>query len=213
MIEAVVFDLDGTLIDSEAVAFATGREIFGPHSPVFDADFFHALVGVDDATARIRITEALPAGTSFETIHGAWRRAIRARFIAEGVPLKPGARESLERLKTLGFPIAIATSSLEESATFKLDRAGIAGYFAEVVVRESIVSPKPAPDAYLEAARRLGIAPERCLALEDSTLGAQAAWSAGMRVIQIPDVVAPKARPEWEIAPDLLTALQIAGLA
>lgn len=212
MFAAVVFDLDGTLVDSEAVSLATGLEVFGRYDPGYDTDFFHSLTGVDDQTAKTRLVAMLPAEVSYDAVYGEWRRLIRARFLREGVPLKPFARESLEHLKGLGLPLALATSSLQESASFKMNRADITQYFDQVVVRESILSPKPAPDAYVEAARLLGVDPALCLAFEDSTPGAIAAHAAGMRVIQIPDVTAPPENPIWEVEPDLWSALRHLGL-
>lgn len=212
MFDAIIFDLDGTLIDSEAVSLAAGLEVFGPYSSGFTTAFFHSLIGTDDDTARRLITARLPEGIPYEEVHGVWRRMIRARFIAEGVPLKPGAKATLAALSAKGLPLAIATSSLAASAEFKLTRAEIACYFNAVVVRESIAAPKPAPDAYLEAARQLNVDPKRCLAFEDSALGATAAFAAGMQVYQIPDVVPAPADAPWQVASSLSEACTRLGL-
>ncbi|MEO6518022.1 MAG: HAD family phosphatase, partial [Pseudoxanthomonas sp.] len=110
-------------------------------------------------------------------------------LVDSGLPLKPGARELLQDLFDLGVPMAVATSTRSERARTKLARSNIAHYFRHVVTSSDVLHPKPAPDLYLLAAERLGLAPHHCLALEDSEFGVRAASAAGIRVIQVPDLL------------------------
>jgi HAD superfamily hydrolase (TIGR01509 family) len=111
------------------------------------------------------------------------------RRVARGLPLKPGARELLQDLSTLGVPMAVATSTRGDRARLKLASSGLDGYFRHVVTSSDVVHAKPAPDLYLLAADRLGIPAIECVALEDSEYGVRAAYAAGLRVIQVPDLV------------------------
>jgi HAD superfamily hydrolase (TIGR01509 family) len=115
-------------------------------------------------------------------------------------------------LGRLDLPLAIVTSSRRASAAQKLALAGIAGHFTRVVVLEDVTTPKPAPEAYLLAAARLGVAPDRCLAFEDSEPGAEAAYRAGCTVVQVPDILPSQGRWAHHLAPDLLTGARLAGL-
>ena len=110
-------------------------------------------------------------------------------LVEEGLPLKAGARELLQDLSGLGVPLAVATSTRGERARIKLARSGIDGYFRHVVTSSDVTHAKPAPDLYLLAAQRLGVPPAECLALEDSEFGVRAATAAGIRVIQVPDLI------------------------
>ena len=111
-----------------------------------------------------------------------------------------------------GLPCAVATSSRRASALRKLDLTGLAPHFATVVTFDCIASPKPAPDPYLEAARRLGIAPGRCIAFEDSDPGAAAAHAAGMTVVQVPDMAETTGPHAHHLAASLIEGARMAGL-
>lgn len=212
MAEAVIFDLDGTLIDSESVTIAAGTAVFAAHGHAVDHGLFHRLIGVDEPTGAAILRAALGPDLQLDRIEADWRAAIRAIYQDRGVPLRPGAAELLETLRGNGYPLAVATSSNRDSAAWKLDRAGLAGHFQTVVSLNCIRRPKPAPDPYLEAARRLGADPARCVAFEDSDTGAASAQAAGMVVVQVPDVVAPSGRHASHIAADLISGARAAGL-
>jgi HAD superfamily hydrolase (TIGR01509 family) len=129
-------------------------------------------------------------------------------LLEEGLPLKAGARELLQDLFDFGVPLAVATSTRGQRARIKLARSGIDGYFSHVVTSSDVAHPKPAPDLYLLAADRLGIPPRECVALEDSEYGVRAASAAGLRVIQVPDLV-----PATDLARSLATVVESLPLA
>lgn len=212
MFDAVIFDLDGTLIDSEAVGIATGIAAFGLHGYEVTAELFHRMVGMDMASGETVLRAALGADLPLARIKADWNALTRARFLDEGVPLRPGAAELLGHLTAAGHRLAVATSSRRESAEWKLTQAGLRGHFETVVALECIARPKPAPDPFLEAARRLGAAPVRCLAFEDSDTGAAAARAAGMTVVQVPDQVPTAGHHATLVATDLMSAARSLGL-
>lgn len=212
MTQAAIFDLDGTLIDSEAVTIAAGTEAFARYGHTIGPEVFHRLVGVDQPTGDVLLREMLGTDLPLDRIKADWAAGSRRLYDAHGVPVKAGARELLEMLRARSVPLAVATSSGRHAATWKLDRTGLHGLFDTVVTLDCITRPKPAPDPYLEAARRLGIAPARCIAFEDSDTGAASAQAAGMTVVQVPDVVTPSGRHASHIAADLISGARAAGL-
>ena len=207
MYDALLFDLDGTLVDTESIALATGMAAFAAHGHPMDEGFMHSLVGVDEPTAARLIRAAVP-GLDLDAVNRDWRAGFNAGVEA-GLVLKPGAK-ALLAMTTL--PLAIVTSTGRPGAHRKLALAGIAGAFRHVVTLDDVSAPKPAPEPYLLAASLLGLPPGRCLVFEDSETGAEAAHRAGCVVVQVPDVVPSAGRWAHHLAPDLLTGARMAGL-
>lgn len=207
MYDALLFDLDGTLIDTESISIETGLAAFKAHGHVVGRDFLESLVGTDDPTADGMIRSAFP-GIDLAAVNRTQKAAFLER-IEGGLVLKPGASELLAAMR---LPSAIVTSSRRDSARRKLAAAGISDIFSHVVTLDDVTAPKPAPDAYLVAAALLGLDPGRCLVFEDSEIGAEAAHRAGCVVVQVPDVVPSQGRWAHHLAPDLLTGAQMAGL-
>jgi beta-phosphoglucomutase-like phosphatase (HAD superfamily) len=207
MYDAILFDLDGTLIDTESIALATGMAAFAAHGHSVDVAFMHALVGKDEPTAARIIRSAFP-GVDLEAVNLHWRDGFAAG-VDGGLPLKQGAEELLSLARQ---PLAIVTSTGRPGAHRKLGIAGIAGAFTHVVTLDDVSAPKPSPEPYLLAASLFGVAPERCLVFEDSETGAEAAHRAGCVVVQVPDVVPSQGRWAHHLAPDLMTGARMAGL-
>lgn len=212
MTQAVIFDLDGTLIDSESVTITAGTAAFAAHGYSVGEDLFHRLVGVDQPTGAGILRAVLGEDLPLDRIKADWAAGARRLYDAHGVPVKPGAQDLLRMLRARSLPLAVATSSGRQAATWKLDRTGLAAHFDTVVTLECIRRPKPAPDPYLEAARRLGADPALCVAFEDSDTGAASAQAAGMIVVQVPDVGTPSGRHARHIAADLISGARAAGL-
>ncbi len=208
MFDAILFDLDGTLIDTESLALAAGIAAFaGLGHPVTEA-FLHSLVGVDLPTGARLIRESYPA-VDQDLLHPVWQRGFLAAMERDGLAMKPGALDLLSaRLR----PMALVTSSGRIEAHRKLALVGIADHFDVVITLDDVSAPKPAPAPYLLAAERLGVDPARCLVFEDSETGAEAAHRAGCFVVQVPDVVPSKGRWAHHLADDLIAGARLAGL-
>lgn len=205
--DALLFDLDGTLVDTETVAMMTGMAAFAAMGHPVDRAFLQRLVGVDLPSAAGIIGAVLP-GLDQKRLQAHWHRAFVAEIDRE-LPLKPGA---LELLSALTRPKAIVTSSGRDEAHHKLRRSGLHLHFDTVVTLADVTAPKPAPDPYLLAAARLGVAPARCLVFEDSETGAEAAHRAGCTVVQVPDVGPASGRWAHHLAASLLDGARMAGI-
>ncbi|MBV2358724.1 HAD family phosphatase [Thalassococcus sp. CAU 1522] len=208
--QAVIFDLDGTLVDSEAVALESANRAARRFGLTMRPDFFHSLVGTDGVTTKARLAaefgaEIVPA---FDAAWGEEFDAIRSA----GMALKPGVMDVLAALDTLQLPRAVATSSRRRGAQASLAAAGILERFHTVVTRDCVTNAKPHPEPYLIAAQRLNVPPERCLAFEDSPTGARSAMAAGMRVVVVPDVVRVDDELGHHRAETILHGATLAGL-
>jgi HAD superfamily hydrolase (TIGR01509 family) len=148
------------------------------------------MVGLPGPTCNLMLQEHFGAGFDLAAFRGHYSTSVQ-RQMSERVPVKAGVVELLDFLAGRGLPLAVATSAARETAERHLGRAGLLERFIAVATRDDVARAKPAPDVYLEAARRLGVAPGRCVAFEDSSIGIVAAHAAGMRAVMIPDVLPP----------------------
>lgn len=209
MYDALLFDLDGTLIDTESLALRTGLAAFAEAGHPVGPDLLHRLVGRDEPSSVAILRAALPATADLPRIRDIWNRGF-SDAIAQGLPLKPGVTELLAA--TAGQRRAIVTSTRRAGAHQKLQIAGLAPQFELVISLDDVAAAKPAPDPYLLAAERLGLSPARCLVFEDSDTGAESARRAGCTVVQIPDVGEISGRFAHHLADDLLSGARMAGL-
>jgi HAD superfamily hydrolase (TIGR01509 family) len=185
VIEAVVFDLDGVIVDSEhvwdEVREKLARERGGRWSERAQAD----MMGMSSVEWSRYMHDVIGLTETPEEISDEVVRRMLSRYGKE-LPLIDGAVEAVQRLAG-SFRLALASSSNRTIIDAVLARADLTALFEVTVSSEEVARGKPAPDVFLEAARRLGLAPERCAAIEDSGNGIRAAHSAGMRVIAIPN--------------------------
>lgn len=209
--EAVIFDLDGLLLDTERLALAAGVEALAAMGHEVAEEVFVSLIGIDAVEGHRILCDHLGCALDAAALDAAWLQAMDARM-ACGVPLRPGVHATLAALDARTLPRAVATNSATARATAKLAAAGLGGRFATIVGFDAVPRGKPAPDVYLEAARRLGATPARCLALEDSDTGVRAAHAAGMTVVQIPDMHPSRERLAHHQAASLAEALALFGL-
>lgn len=189
--DAVVFDMDGLMIDSERVSIACWSQAAREQALPFTEDFWLRLVGLGDRDCEQLLLQHVDAD-QVAALYARCHELYEART-QQGLPLRPGIMEILQLLHAHGIPRAVATSTRQPRASRKLAAAGLLPFFEVVVTSSDVQHPKPAPDIYLLAAQRLGKAPSRCLALEDSPAGIRAAVGAGMTAIQVPDLVHPDA--------------------
>ncbi|HZS30322.1 MAG TPA: HAD family phosphatase [Gaiellaceae bacterium] len=205
MIDAVVFDLDGVLLQSEEVWDAVRERYVRERGGRYDDEVQRAMMGMSapEWSAFLHFEAGVPEAP--ETIN---REVVRLMLEAyeRDLPLLPGAVECVRRTAA-AFALALASSSNRAIFEEVLRLAGLTESFAATVSSEEVARGKPAPDVYLEAARRLGVAPERCAAVEDSHAGIRSAKSAGMRVIAIPNTSYPPDDEALELADVVVDSL------
>ncbi len=185
MIEAVVFDLDGILIHSEEVWDAVRERFVRERGGRYDAEVQRAMMGMSSAEWSRYLHEHASVPDSPEEINAEVVRRMLAAY-REELPLIDGAVEAVRRLEAR-WPLALASSSNRPLIDAVLELAGLSASFRVTVSSEEVARGKPAPDVYLEAARRLGLSAEACAAIEDSHAGIASARAAGMRVVAIPN--------------------------
>lgn len=187
---AVMFDMDGTLLDTERLYGAAFDDACNDFDLGHHPDVFLRCVGVRFDKTREIIEGFLDGPLGFEAFCEAWDTHAQ-RHNNLGIPLKTGVIELLDHLAGLGMPMGIATSTPSKTAHAKLKKTGLAKYFAHVVCGDDVRDPKPNPEPYLTLAGLLGVATEHCVAFEDSEAGARSAFAAGAMTVQVPDLVAP----------------------
>ena len=210
---AAIFDLDGTLIDTERLFIDAAVTAAQRLSLPFDRAFMAGLAGQSDAEGfRIMQAHVGPA-TDLEPFQTEWSALVRTSY-AQGIPLMRGVSDLLSDLTARHFPRAVATNSYTDGARRKLAHAGIAHHFepAHIVGVDLVARAKPAPDLFLAAAEALRVAPARCIAFEDSDAGTAAALAAGMTVVQIPDSHPAGTRDAHHLADTILEGARAAGL-
>ncbi|NRQ31509.1 HAD family phosphatase [Nonomuraea sp. NN258] len=193
--EACVFDLDGVLVDSEPVWEEVRRAFVADHGGVWQPDTQSRLMGMSTGEWAAYLHELGVRLTPDEIARGVIDQ-MAARYRDAGVPLLPGAQAAVRRLAA-SLPLGLASSSPRALIDVVLDATDLTSCFAATVSTEEVERGKPAPDGYLEAARRLGVDPKGCVAVEDSSNGLRSAHAAGMRVIAVP-------HPRYPPAPDAL---------
>ena len=185
MIDGVIFDLDGLLLDSEQVWDEVREELAKERGGRWHEQAQRDMMGMSSPEWSRYMHEVIGLPEAPEEINAEVVRRLERRY-REHLPVIPGAQAAVERLAER-WPLALASSSNRELIDLVLDLMGIAGHFKATVSSEEVARGKPAPDVYLEAARRLGIDATRGAAIEDSHNGIRAAKAAGMRVVAIPN--------------------------
>jgi HAD superfamily hydrolase (TIGR01509 family) len=201
VIEAVVFDLDGVLVDSEHVWDEAREQLARERGGRWHERAQREMMGMSSTEWSRYMHETIGLREPPEEINREVVRRLEAQYRDE-LPEIPGARAAVERLAER-WPLGLASSSNRELIDLVLELLGVAHLFRATVSSEEVARGKPAPDVYLEAARRLGVDPARAVAVEDSHNGILAAKAAGMGVVAMPNRRFPPA-PEALAAADLV---------
>jgi len=193
-IKLVIFDMDGTMLDTEPLSQVGWRSAMVAQSiPVTDERFnevFDNIIGTNANTWRRVLTESF---AGFDVNLGATHTMdyMDEYMNTNGVPVKPGVFELLDKLEELGIKKCVATSTGRERARKKLKDANILHRFETVVGGDDVVESKPNPEIFLKAAAACKVEPAYCLVLEDSAAGTAGGYNAGMNVIVVPDILPP----------------------
>lgn len=191
MIKAVIFDLDGLLIDSEIISYKIYKEMLSEFGHDFSIEEYAQ--NYSGKTEVKNVTNLIDTYSLPFTIETGLIKVLKIedKFIEQGIDLKTGAKELLKYLKDKGFKTAIASSSTKDRALTILKKYNFIEYFNDFVFGDEVEKGKPNPDIFLKACDKLLEKPEECLVLEDSEAGIQAAHSANVPVICIPDMKVP----------------------
>ena len=205
MIEAVVFDLDGVIVDSEQVWDEVREQLAADWGGRWHERAQADMMGMSSTEWSRYMHDVIGLTDSPEEINAEVVRRMEARY-AEHLPLVDGAVEAVERLAR-AFRLGLASSSNRPLIEVVLEKAGLADLFETTVSSEEVERGKPAPDVFLEAARRLGLPAKRCAAIEDSGNGIRAARTAGMLVFAIPNRRYPPPAESLALADVVLESL------
>tara|TARA_Y100000994_G_scaffold242081_1_gene238616 strand:+ start:122 stop:784 length:663 start_codon:yes stop_codon:yes gene_type:complete len=188
---AVIFDLDGTLIDSEPVFKAVAKIAANEFDKCFTDELYLALIGLPGVEVANGILDAFGHDFPLQDFRTSFETHWHEHVTNNGIDIKRGAADLVSRLKKHSIPYAIATSTPHERAWESLRRANFNDSFDTLIGGDQIDNGKPAPDIYLKAANTIDTQATNCIALEDSKVGVRSAAAAGMHTIMIPDIKAP----------------------
>ncbi len=188
---AVIFDMDGLLLDSERVALDSfARAAAELHLP-WRREVGLSMVGLNSRESDRRVQLAFGGDYPVDLLRERFGLLYGAAIERGEIPVKPFAHELLQGLQERRIPRAVATSTQRDRAVAKLTRAGLLPYFTALACGDEVARSKPAPDIFLLAAERLGAGPAQCLVLEDSNAGVRGAVAAGMHAVMVPDLLEP----------------------
>ena len=209
--DAVIFDMDGLLLDTERLACRALQMICAEMGHDLPFEQMCSLAGKDQSAVAEAFSLWMGRTLDKEDIHGRWLEIYREMTATE-VPLRPRVRDAIGELERQGLPFAIATTTAKDHAREKLTKAGISEHFETIVGYYCVERRKPFPDPYLKAADLIGADPRACLAFEDSDTGVRAAKAAGMTVVQVRDVATAKEGRADHLVDDLWEGFAAAGL-
>jgi HAD superfamily hydrolase (TIGR01509 family) len=207
MIEAVIFDLDGVLIDSEEAWTSERERLVRRRGGTWSADATREMMGMSSPEWSRYMREKLGVEMEPDEIASEVVQALEDRYRREGPPLLPGASDAVLALAAR-WRLGLASSADLRVIELVLEHAGLREHFAVAVSAEEVLHGKPAPDVYLEAARRIGVSPAHCAAVEDSTNGLRAAAAADMLLVAVPNRQFPPTEQALALADAVIDSLE-----
>lgn len=191
MINGAVFDMDGLMFDTERLVYETWQMMMDELGFEYNLDIFKNTIGLRTDMAESYYNSLYGERFCYKPLKQKSREIFLKRVSEEGVPVKKGLIELLEFLKSNGLKISVATSTSAQTAHKIIAMAGVYDYFDAFVCGDDVKNGKPHPEVFLTAAEKLSLAPEECVAFEDSINGIKSAHCAGMTTVMVPDYLQP----------------------
>ena len=187
-IQALVFDFDGLILETEGPAFDTWAEIYREHGHVLPLEQWHLSIGTDRGFEPVDHLAAL-VGEGLDRAATQKRRDARKDELIAALDVMAGVRDYINDARRLGLKLAIASSASRRWVVGHIERLGIHAHWDAVLTRDDVARSKPSPDLYVAATKALDVAPERAVALEDSPHGIAAAKDAGLQAVAVPNAL------------------------
>lgn len=196
MIKAIIFDMDGLMIDSERVTFECYQERLKDMNLTMDEEFYKTLLGKPIKGIYQRFYDVYGNDFPIENVIQDVHQLMAERFETEGVPVKKGLVELLHYLKDNNYKTIVATSSNRDRVDKILAQAKITEFFDDSICGDEVTKGKPNPEVFLKSCQKLGVNVDEAIVLEDSEVGIQASYDANIKVICIPDMKYPEKQYE-----------------
>ena len=196
MVKAVIFDMDGLMIDSERVTFECYQEILKGMNLTMDEEFYKTLLGKPIKGIYQRFYDVYGKDFPIDDVIKDVHALMAKRFETEGVPVKLGLKSLLKYLKENNYKTIVATSSNRDRVDTILAQAQITDYFDDSICGDEVTKGKPNPEVFLKSCQKLDVSVDEAIVLEDSEAGIQASYDAGIKVICIPDMKYPEKQYE-----------------
>ena len=196
MIKAIIFDMDGLMIDSERVTFECYQERLKDMNLTMDEEFYKTLLGKPIKGIYQRFYDVYGNDFPIQNVIQDVHQLMAERFETEGVPIKTGLKSLLEYLKENNYKTIVATSSNRDRVDTILSQAQITDYFDDSICGDEVTKGKPNPEVFLKSCQKLGVNVDEAIVLEDSEAGIQASYDANIKVICIPDMKYPEKQYE-----------------
>lgn len=186
-----IFDMDGLLLDTERICWECFQNACRKFGLYPDFSIYKLCLGRKAQEGNKLLAENFKGCSDFSALNEEWAEKYKDHIENNMIPVKKGVRKSLEFLSGKNIPLGVATSTERKTALKKLSKTDLYGYFSIIVTGDDVKNSKPDPEIYILASKMLKIDPENCIAFEDSDNGVISAVNAGIRVIQIPDMIEP----------------------
>ena len=209
-IKAVLFDMDGVLLDTESLCKICWRRAAADYNLSNIDEIFMQCVGRNRTDTTHLLSKYLPSEKDAFEFREKAGELFDQVWHEEGLKKMPFVTECLDALKNAGFRLAVASSTRGIKVHPQLEEAEIHGYFETITTGDMVTHSKPDPEIYLKAAASLGLSPSECLAIEDSPNGVRSAYAAGIKCVMVPDLIAPDQEMN-EKAFEILTNLKEAA--
>lgn len=190
-LQGVLFDMDGTLFDTETIGMEVSRRVIGGMGYSMADAFYLTLLGGNAGQSDSRLQEEYGPGFDLAEFNRQWHQGMGQALDAGGVPKKQGVDALLRYLADNGYKMAVASATPAPRVVRNLEQAGIARYFGAVIGGDMVKNGKPDPEIFLAAAAALSLEAGQCLAVEDSFSGVRSAHAAGCITVMVPDLVQP----------------------